>query len=126
MFDLSQPGDFQWRLFAIATTTATTQTIPLVKHESGVIRVAGTRVSLDSVLYAFLEGSTPEEIVLQYPSLQLADVYAIVAYYLQNRAELDEYLSDRKIRREELHKQLEARHNLVGLREELLARRSRC
>ena len=45
----------------------------MVKHECGVIRVAGSRVSLDSVLYAFLEGSTPGEIVLQYPSLQLAD-----------------------------------------------------
>src|SRR5215469_3759454 len=102
-------------------TTATTQTIPLVKHETGVIRVAGTRVSLDSVLYAFLDGSTPEEIVFQYPSLQLADVYTIIAHYLQNRAELDAYLSERRVRRAELHKKLEARHNLVGIREKLMA-----
>jgi uncharacterized protein (DUF433 family) len=106
-------------------TTATTQTIPLVRHESGVIRVGGTRVSLDSVLYAFLDGSTPEEIVQQYPSLRLADVYTIIAYYLQNRAELDGYLSDRKEQRAKLHKELELRHDLVGIRDRLLARGSK-
>jgi len=103
--------------------TETTQTIPLVKHESGVIRVSGTRVSLDSVLYAFLDGSTPEEIVQQYPSLRLADVYSIVAYYLENRAELDDYLATRKAQREELHRELEARYDLAGIRERLGARR---
>ena len=94
-----------------------------MKHESGVIRVAGTRVSLDSVLYAFLDGSTPEEIVQQYPTLGLADVYTIIAYYLQNRAELDDYLSDREKQRAELHKQLEVRYDLIGIRDRLLARR---
>jgi len=102
-----------------------TQTVPLSKLESGVIRVSGTRVSLDSVIYAFLDGSTPEEIVQQYPSLRLADVYTIVAYYLDNRAELDSYLSDRKAQRTELRKELETRYDLTGIRERLLARRSK-
>jgi hypothetical protein len=66
--------------------------------------VEGARVSLDSLLYAFLDGSTPEEIVQQYPSLRLADVYTIIAYYLQNRAELVGYLSDRKEKRARLHR----------------------
>jgi uncharacterized protein (DUF433 family) len=96
-----------------------------VRHKSGVIRVEGTRVSLDSVLYAFLDGSTPEEIVQQYPSLPLADVYTIIAYYLQNRAELDGYLSDRKEQRAKLHQELELRHDLAGIRDRLLARRSK-
>jgi uncharacterized protein (DUF433 family) len=106
-------------------TTATTQTIPLVRHKSGVIRVEGTRVSVDSVLCAFLDGSTPEEIVQQYPSLRLADVYTMIAYYLQNRAELDGYLSDRKAQRARLHKDLGLRHDLAGIRDRLLARRSK-
>lgn|SRR5262245_8665020 len=110
---------------SIGATETTTQTIPLVKHESGVIRVSRTRVSLDSVLYAFLDGSTPEEIVQQYPSLGLADVYTIIAYYLQNQAELDEYLANRRARREELHRDLETRHDLIGIRDKLLARRTR-
>jgi uncharacterized protein (DUF433 family) len=86
--------------------------------------VEGARVSLDSLLYAFLDGSTPEEIVQQYPSLRLADVYTIIAYYLQNRAELDGYLSDRKAQRAQLHKELDPRHDLAGIRDRLLARRS--
>jgi uncharacterized protein (DUF433 family) len=105
------------------STTEVTQTVPLVKHESGVIRVSGTLVSLDSVLFAFLDGSTAEEIAQQYPSLRLADVYAIIAYYLDNRAELDSYLSDRKSRRAKLHKELEPRYDLVGFPERLMARR---
>jgi uncharacterized protein (DUF433 family) len=107
----------------IGATETTAQPIPLVKHESGVIRVSGTRVSLDSVLYAFLDGSTPEEIVQQYPTLLSADVYTIIAYYLQNRAELDDYLSDREKQRAELRKQLEVRYDLIGIRDRLLARR---
>jgi uncharacterized protein (DUF433 family) len=94
-------------------------------QESGVIRVTGTRVSLDSILYAFLEGSTAEEIVQQYPSLQLADVYTIIGYYLQNRAELDDYLLKRKAQRAQPHKELESRYDLAGIRDRLLARRTR-
>jgi hypothetical protein len=58
-------------------------------------------------------------------SLRLADVYTIIAYYLQNRAELDGYLFDRKEPRARLHKELELRHDLAGIRDRLLARRSK-
>jgi hypothetical protein len=51
-------------------------------------------------------------------------MYTIIAYYLQNRAELDGYLSDRKEQRAKLHKELELRHDLAGIRDRLLARRS--
>jgi len=42
----------------------------------GVVRVAKTRVTLDTVVTAFLEGCTPEEIAEQYPSLQLSEIYS--------------------------------------------------
>jgi uncharacterized protein (DUF433 family) len=101
----------------------TTATVPLTMNEAGVLRITGTRVSLDSVLYSFNEGSTPEEIVQQYTTLDLADVYAVIAYYLQNRAEIDDYLEKRELEREELQKELEAKFPQQGIRERLLARK---
>ena len=55
-------------------------------------RISGTRVSLDSVVYAFLNGQSPESIVDSFPSLTLEQVYGAIAYYLANRAEIDDYL----------------------------------
>ena len=100
-----------------------TTTVPLYMNEAGVLRIIGTRVSLDSVIYAFKEGATPEEIVQQYPTLDLADVYSVIAYYLQNRAEVEQYLEKNKVEIEELRKEIEARFNHHGLRERLLARK---
>ena len=58
--------------------------VPLRTDEQGVMRVGKTRVPLDTVVYAFNQGSSPEEIVMSYPSLELGDVYAVVNYYLHN------------------------------------------
>ncbi len=101
-----------------------TTTVPLSTDEAGVLRVAGTRVSLDSVIYAFEEGATPEEIVQAYPTLDLADIYSAIGYYLQNRAEVAQYIEQRKAQREELKRTLEARFDSYGVRERLLARKS--
>lgn len=100
-----------------------TTTVPLSKDQGGVLRVAGTRVSLDSVIYAFDEGATPEEIAQAFPTLDLAAIYSVLGYYLQNRAEIEQYLEQRKVERQELRKELEARFNPHGLRERLLARK---
>jgi uncharacterized protein (DUF433 family) len=91
--------------------------------QAGVLRVAGTRVSLDSVIYAFDEGATPEEIAQAFPTLDLAAIYSIIGYYLQNRAEIEQYLEQRKVQRDELKKEIESRFNLHGLRARLLARK---
>ncbi|GAC1395919.1 MAG: hypothetical protein NVSMB56_10300 [Pyrinomonadaceae bacterium] len=56
-------------------------------------RVAGTRVSLDSVVYAFLNGQTAEAIAQSFPALTLEQVYGAIAFYLANRHEIDEYLA---------------------------------
>ena len=100
-----------------------TDSPPLTRDAEGVIRVAGTRVTLDSVVFAFLDGSTPEEIVQQYPSLDLADAYASVTYYLNHRQEVDAYLRDRKTQREQIRSEVEARFDPQGVRERLLSRR---
>src|SRR6187551_1184173 len=65
---------------------------PLTNGPDGVIRVAGTRVSLETVVYAFDAGSSAEEIVEQYPSLSLSNVYAVISYALDNRQSVDEYV----------------------------------
>jgi uncharacterized protein (DUF433 family) len=101
----------------------TTPTVPLSTDEAGVMRVAGTRVSFDSVIYAFNEGATPEEIAQSFPTLDLASIYSVIGYYLQNRAEVQQYLEQRKVQREELKKEIESRFNPHGLRERLLARK---
>jgi uncharacterized protein (DUF433 family) len=54
--------------------------------------IEGTRISLDSVVYAFRSGLSPESIVQSFPLLTLEQVYGTIAFYLANRAEIDAYL----------------------------------
>ncbi len=96
--------------------------LPLDTGADGVVRVGGTRVTLDTVVEAFQEGLTPEEIQQQYPSLGLADVYAAVTYYLHHREEVETYLAERTRRRQAVRQQVESRFDPSGIRERLLAR----
>jgi len=95
---------------------------PLATGDDGVVRVGGTRVTLDTVVEAFREGLTPEEIQQQYPSLGLAHVYSAITYYLQHRPEVEEYLGERAGQREEVRREAEARFAPTGIRERLLGR----
>jgi len=90
----------------------------------GIVRVGNTRVTLDTVIIAFREGATAEEIVSQYSSLLLADVYAVIGYYLQQQPEIEAYLSQREKIANEVRQQNEARFNQQGIRNRLLARQS--
>ncbi len=97
----------------------------LVRTPQGGLRIAGTRVSLDSVIYAFLEGATPEEICQDFSALSLAQVYATIAYYLNNREQVDDYLQEERRASENLRRELKARHRdfLKDLRQRLIAGR---
>ncbi len=97
--------------------------VKLTKTETGVFRIGDCRVSLDTVITAFSQGATPEQIVEDYDSPELSEVYAIISYYLQNREEVENYLAQRKVQRQQLRQQIEARCNPQGIREKLLARR---
>ena len=99
--------------------------VPLKADAAGVVRVGGTRVPLDSVIFAFNQGTTAEEIVQQYPSLDLADVYAVISYYLRRRDEVEAYLCQRQKQTDEVRRQNEARFPMNGIRERLLARRAK-
>jgi uncharacterized protein (DUF433 family) len=98
--------------------------VPLRTDEQGVMRVGRTRVPLDTVVYAFNQGASPEEIVLSYHTLNLTDVYAIINYYLHNRAEVDGYLRQHETEAERMKIENEQRFPQEGIRQRLLARHS--
>jgi uncharacterized protein (DUF433 family) len=102
----------------------THEPVPLQTTEEGVIRVAGTRVTLDTVVAAFEQGATAEEIVQQYPSLHLADAYAVISYYLRHRPEVETYLAERDQISRRVRLGNEGQFDPAGLRARLLARRS--
>jgi uncharacterized protein (DUF433 family) len=104
------------------------QTVPFVVTEYGTIRIADSRVSLDSVIYQYKVGATPEEIVLSFPSLQLADVYSAIAYYLTHNEEIEQYLRQQETEADELQRQIESdpKHQaaMAVLREKIEQRRA--
>lgn len=88
--------------------TPATMDVPLRTDERGAIRVGDTRVLLQLVIYAFNQGESAESIVDSYSSLKLADVYAVIAYYLTHRAEVDAYIAQKDAEAERLRKEIEA------------------
>ncbi|MDZ7953444.1 DUF433 domain-containing protein [Nostoc sp. DedQUE09] len=98
--------------------------IPRVTDASGIVRVSKTRITIDTVITAFLEGATAEEIGEQYPSLHLCDIYFVIGYYLEHQAEVDAYLRERQRLATEVQQEAEKRFNPIGLRDRLLARRN--
>lgn len=97
---------------------------PLKEDANGVLRVAGTRVSLDSVVIAFDMGATAEEIVHRYPSLGIASVYEAIAYVLRHRGAVDEYLATRQQQAADVQAEVETRFPPDGIRARLLARQN--
>jgi len=102
----------------------TADPIPLVTDENGVVRISKTRVTLDTVVTAFLEGASAEEIKDQYSSLQLSDIYSVICYYLGHQTEVDTYLLVRQQLASEVRQEAESRFNPMGVRDRLLARRN--
>ncbi len=84
-----------------------------VEEHSGAYLIAGTRVSLDSVVYAFLRGESPEGIAESFPALTLEQILGSLAFYLANREKIDDYLCQGREEFERLRQ--EARRNNPGL-----------
>lgn len=97
---------------------------PFRWDEAGGIRIGQSRVTLDSLLAAYHNGSTPEEIAVQYSVLRLEDIYAAIAYYLSHRPEIDLYLEQRRQAAQQRRDQLVQQHHLVDLRRRLQERNS--
>ncbi len=105
--------------------TIENEQVPLKVDSHGVIRVGGTRVTLDTVIAAFKEGATAEEIVYRYPTLHLADVYAVLSYYLRRKQEIEAYLRQRDHKAEQIRQQYQTLFELDGVRDRLLARQAK-
>jgi uncharacterized protein (DUF433 family) len=98
--------------------------LPLRQDSGGTYRVGKTRVRLDTVVFAYNSGSTAEQIVRDFPTLELADVHSVIGYYLHHRSELDAYLLARVESADKLRAEIEALPQNKELREKLVARRN--
>ncbi|MBI3247268.1 MAG: DUF433 domain-containing protein [Deltaproteobacteria bacterium] len=90
-----------------------------VTQVDGAYRITDTRISLDSVVYCFLGGQTPESIVQSFPLLTLEQVYGAIAFYLAHRAEIDAYLEQGEVEFEALRQQW--REQNLPLHQKLMA-----
>jgi uncharacterized protein (DUF433 family) len=64
-----------------------------VEETAGAYRIAGSRVSLDSIVWAYLSGQTAESIAQSFPTLTLEQVYGALTFYLAHRQQIDDYLA---------------------------------
>ncbi len=91
------------------TLTIEAQPLPLRTDERGTVRIGQTRITLDLLIEAFESGDRPEEIVAQIPTLDLGDVYAVLAFYLHNRAAVAMYIAVQEAKYGEVNRMLRAK-----------------
>lgn len=103
---------------------AVTTQVPLVTR-NGVMLIEGTRVPIDTIIGAFQDGYTADEINHQYPTVSLAAVHQVIEYYLQNRAELDGYVAEREKKKAEIRAECEQRRPTDEIVARIQARRSK-
>jgi uncharacterized protein (DUF433 family) len=97
--------------------------VPLATDEDGMVRIAGTRITLDTLIACYQQGDNAAKIVENFPTLQLADVYAVIAYYLRHQEEVDRYLEQNEREAEEVRRLYEVRFGKQPSLAELQARR---
>ena len=101
-----------------------TLSVPLREEPPGVLRVGNSRVLLELVIRAHQQGESPESIVEMYDSLDLGDVFSVIAYFLAHRAEVDEYLRHCDEQADALRRMIETSQRPGPTKEELVARAS--
>jgi hypothetical protein len=103
---------------------AHTDAPPLRENAAGAVRVGESNVLLELVIHAFQDGATPEAIAQRYSTLGLSDAYAVVAYYLRHRGDVDAYLAKREQLAVEMQQRIDATQgDLSEIRARLLAHR---
>jgi uncharacterized protein (DUF433 family) len=107
------------------TLNLSPEAVPLIADVDGSLRVARTRVALDTVVTAFQEGMSVEGIVEQYPVLNLADTYAVIAYYLRHRDDVDAYLREKENHSAAVRERHEQSLDPLRVRARLMARRDK-
>src|SRR4051794_15797643 len=89
--------------------------VPLMKDDAGRLMVVGTRVPLDTLVSAFKRGESAESIHESYDTVALVDVYAVLAYYLRHRAEVEAYLAEQEREGDEVQAFIESKYPPDGL-----------
>lgn len=84
-----------------------------VEQQDNAYYIVGKRVSLDSIIYAFLAGQSPESIQQSFPTVTLEEVYGAIAFYLANRSIIDHYLAEGEVQFEQLRKQAQETNALL-------------
>jgi uncharacterized protein (DUF433 family) len=91
-------------------STPPEMTVPLQADEHGVIRVGATRVTLQTIIYAYQQHESPEQIVQSFDTLKLADIYAVIAYYFSHQDEVDDYLRQQEDEAGRIRREVETQH----------------
>lgn len=100
--------------------------VPILINADGVALVGNTRVRLETIVAAFRRGESPEQIVDSFDVLSLAEVYSVIAYYLNHRVEVEIYLRQQDASAEQIRRKIETnRPEMFTLREKLLARKQK-
>jgi uncharacterized protein (DUF433 family) len=92
------------------TRTILESKLTLLEQRDGCYYVSGTRVSLDSVVYAFLRGESPEGIVESFPALSLEQAYGAVAFYLAHQQTIDTYLQHARAEFDRMREEARRKH----------------
>lgn len=118
------PSGYACHQEAIEMTAAAIEPepVPLTRDEAGRLVVPGSRISLDILVADFKRGRTPEAIHDAYETVSLADIYAVLAYYLRHQAEVEEYLAEQDEAVAEVRARVETEFPPQGRRARLLAR----
>jgi uncharacterized protein (DUF433 family) len=104
------------------TLMLTAESPPLSVDDKGSVRVAGSRVLLEFIVHDHEQGLTAEQIAERYTSIGLADVYAVLSYYLRHKSQVDDYVTRRNTEAAQLRSLIEKKQNKTPKKDELLAR----
>jgi uncharacterized protein (DUF433 family) len=96
--------------------------VPVAITPEGRALVGGTRIPLETVVFCFNEGATAEEIFQRYPALTLADIYAVLGFYLNHKTEVDEFLQNARLKGQATREALKTQSETAEIRARLLAR----
>lgn len=98
-------------------------TIPLRTDSQGTVRVGNTRVTLDTLIGEFKRGETPESIVENFPSISIAEAYAVIAFYLNQQDAVEAYLTQQRRESDVYVRELIQTYDPNAWKADLMARR---
>ncbi len=98
-------------------------TIPLVQEKDGTVRVTGSRVTLDTIIGNFQKGATAAQIHDSFPSLSTQEIEVVIAYYLENQTDVEQYLKDRREEADKVKQHIESAQDSSEFRAKIRSRR---